>query len=75
MNRREALQALVALPAVKSVEVAQLRPTDTIVIEVDEILSPSKAAHISSVAEVAFPGQRVVVLERGMSVKVVRGVE
>lgn len=75
MNRREALQTLVALPAVKSVEVAQLKPTDTIVIEVDEILSQARAARISSVAEVAFPGQRVLVLERGMSVKVVRGFE
>jgi len=70
MHRREALKALVAMPAVTRISVAQVKPDDVIVIECPGPISGMTAAHIRDVVEQAFPGQKVLVLADGMQMKV-----
>lgn len=73
MNRRDALKSLLALPAVQSIEVARLRPDDTIIITAERRLCEAEVEAVEHVAKVAFPGRRVVVLDGGLKLSVVRG--
>jgi len=72
MNRREALQALIALPAVKSIAVATLQPADVIVIESDDSLSYDQIRGITEAMARVWPGQKVVVFERGLRMRIAR---
>lgn len=74
MNRREALQALVALPAVKSIAVADVKPTDVIVIECDEHISNDTAERIRQHVRSLWPNEdrKVLVLDAGMHLKIAR---
>lgn len=73
MNRRDALAALVALPAITRIATAPVAPTDVIVVEVEEILSQEAAARIKCTLGEVWPGRQVVVLSKGMTLKVVAG--
>lgn len=73
MNRREALAALVALPATSRISVAQLKPDDVIVIECDyEIGQPDKA-HLKDMVQGVWPGRKIVVLSGGLKLKIASG--
>lgn len=75
MNRREALQALVSLPAVARISVAELKPDDVLVFECDDRITCDAAQRIKETAETVWPGRRVVVLEKGLHLKIVAGSE
>jgi hypothetical protein len=71
MNRREAIAALTALPAVTRISRADLTPTDVIVIECDGFVSADQAERMTHTLREIWPNQRVVVLECGVRMKVV----
>ncbi len=71
MNRREALAALVALPATTRISVAQLKPDDVIVIECDQVMSMDEMARIRQMTRNVWPQRPCVVLGAGMRMKVV----
>ena len=71
MNRRDALAALVALPEIARISSAPVQPTDVIVVECDQIISDSAAAHMRSTLESIWPGRKCVVLAKGLTLKVV----
>jgi hypothetical protein len=72
VNRREALAALTALPAIKSIAVADVKPRDVIVIESPGILSLAAVERITEYAREAWPNNKVVVLSDGLTVRVMR---
>jgi hypothetical protein len=74
MNRREALAALVSIPAVASVSVANISPSDVVVIECDEHVSDKQALLFRSYLEAAFPNNKSLVLA-GCRLKVVKGLQ
>lgn len=72
MNRREALKLLTALPAVKSIEVANVRPDDVIIIECDHAVSQSTVAQIEHGLGRIWPGRKIVVLDQSMKMRIAR---
>ena len=72
MNWRKALSAFLALPAVKSIEIANLKPNDVIVFELDHMLSAEVIERIKTSAEQIWPGRKVVVLDQGMRMHIAR---
>lgn len=70
MNRREALAALMSLPAATRISVADLKPTDVIVIECEVSLSDEAASRIKSFAKGIWPEHKCVVLTDGLKLKV-----
>jgi hypothetical protein len=73
MNRREALAALVSLPATARISVAQLKPDDVIVIECAERLTRENLERLERTAQSVWPGRKVAVLAKGFTLKVVSG--
>ena len=73
MNRREAIAALVALPGVARISVAELKPDDVLVVEVAEHISAETAERIKATMGQVWPGRKVAVLGKGMTLKVVAG--
>lgn len=71
MDRREALAALMSLPAATRISVANLKPTDAIVIECEGALSDDMAERIRLVAKEIWPDHKCVVLVDGLKLKVV----
>jgi hypothetical protein len=69
VNRRQALAALSAVPGLVRIS---LQPTDTIVIEVDRIISAEQVETIKTIVDRVWTNQKCLVLERGVSFKVVR---
>ncbi len=73
MNRREAIAALVALPAAVRLSAAALKPSDVIVVECDEHL-PFEAMHrIKETVEKVWPGHQVAIFDKGVRMKIVEG--
>lgn len=71
MNRREALAALMPLPAAVRISVAKLKPNDVIVVECDEYLTAETAARIRQhLHEFVWPDHKIVVCEKGMHIKI-----
>jgi hypothetical protein len=73
MNRRDAMKALMALPATATITRAAVKPSDVIVIECDQFLSSDICDHIEKQMAIAFPGQKCVVLDRSLRMKIVEG--
>lgn len=71
MNRREAIAALASLPGLARIERADLKPTDVLVVSVDAYISEDVAAQIKETLALVWPGTKAVVLEKGMTLKVV----
>jgi hypothetical protein len=63
----------VKLPEITEVERLTLKPGDRLAIRVDRRLTPETAARIKEIAEAAYPGVPVLVLDAGMSLEVVEG--
>ncbi len=55
--------------------VAQLKPEDVIVIESDDRISSEAAQRINEMAGIVWPGRKIVVLDKGLRLKVVAGSE
>lgn len=72
MNRREALQALMALPATATVSLAAVSPTDVIVIHSDEHVSAEGVAHIQAAMQQVWPNNKCVVLDKGHRLSIAR---
>lgn len=72
MNRREAIAALMALPAATTVSVASVGRDDVVVIEIPTGLSAEQAEHITKLMEGIWPGRQCVVLANGMKLKILR---
>jgi len=75
MNRRELLRAIVATPAlqsVKSIEVADVKPNDVIVVECDSILSGDAKRNICDSLSQVWPDRKIVLLHSGLRLKVMR---
>jgi hypothetical protein len=72
MNRREAIAALTSLPGLTSVQVADIKPNDVLVFEVETHLSAQTIQRIKDFAGELWPGHRVAVLDAGMKLKVMR---
>lgn len=75
MNRREALAALMALPVTARLSVAEVKPTDVIVVECDELLSQAVAVRIRADLQQVWPGRKVVVCDRGLRIKIARSTD
>ena len=73
MDRRAALKALLAMPAVTSVSRAALKSDDVIVIQTERLLSDHEIEHIKRGVQSVWPQQRVVVLDAGLQLKIVAG--
>lgn len=75
MNRRELLKAFAgvsALPMVKNVEALRLSPQDVLVITCNRDLSEDEHDSLRATLRNLFPYQKVLVLDSGLDVKVVR---
>lgn len=73
MNRRDAIAALVSLPAATRITTAPVKPTDVIVIECEGPMSMETAERIKTYIQPIWPGQKIVVLSDGLKLKVVEG--
>ena len=71
MNRREAIAALTALPGLGRVAQADIKPDDVIVVETTEHMSADAADRIGEAVRRVWPTHRVLVLQHGLSLKVV----
>lgn len=71
MNRRDALAALVALPAATRISSAELKPEDVIVVECPGPISDEAAKNIRDTMLSVWPGRKVVVLSDGIRLKIV----
>jgi hypothetical protein len=72
MNRRELLQSVLAIPAVKSIAVAQIGPRDVIVIESDELISEFARERITETLKQVWPDNKAVVLSGGLRMRIAR---
>jgi hypothetical protein len=70
LTRREAIGLLTSLPGVKSVAVAEVKPEDVIVLECDVYLTQDQLGFLREQMAQIWPGRKIVVLERGMSLRV-----
>jgi hypothetical protein len=74
MDRREALKLLSALPATTRLTHAEVKPDDVIVVESTQILSDAAKRFIEDSLSHVWPGRRIVVLDHGLTLKIVEGV-
>lgn len=74
MNRREAIAALMALPASATLTRAEVKADDVIVVESTQFLNDDEMQTIHRQIQIAFPGRRVVVLDHGLTLKIARDV-
>lgn len=71
MNRRDAIRAVMAIPGLTAVSRASVAPTDVIVVEFAGYLTQVCRANIGKQLQQVWPGQKIVILEQGMTLKVV----
>ncbi len=72
MNRRDALKSLLATPCVASVNIAQVRTNDVIVIRCDTELTRESLDRLYGYARACFPETTVMVLAKGLALEIVR---
>lgn len=70
MNRREAIAALVALPATATITRAAVKPNDVIVLECDELISDETARRLRDHLKTVWPEHRCLVLSQGMRLRI-----
>jgi hypothetical protein len=71
LNRRDALAALVSLPALTRITSGPVAPTDVIVVECAGRLTCEHRARVEATLRDVWPGRRIVVCDDGMRIKVV----
>lgn len=73
MNRREAIRAVLAMPAITAIQLVEVKPEDVIVIEyAGAIDSEIKSRLVATLEQIWPPPQRIIVLGNEMKLKVVR---
>jgi hypothetical protein len=75
VEREAAIAALVSLKEVEHINVASLKPTDVVVVELSESLSCEATEHIQRTLRSVFPNNKVVICDQGTKLKVVSGEE
>lgn len=70
MNRREALAALVSLPATARISVADVKPNDVIVVECDAPISHEIAKRIRLHVQDVWPNHKVLIVGDGLRIKI-----
>lgn len=78
MTKRGFLRSLTAgtlagIPAVKSVEVLNVKPRDTLVLSFPGALTQDDAERLREAVKQKFPHNEVIVLSEGLDLKVIRG--
>jgi hypothetical protein len=73
VNRREALAALLALPATTRITRAAVQPDDVLVLECPGKISEAAGARIRTYIENVWPGHKCVILCDGLTLKIVPG--
>jgi hypothetical protein len=71
MHRRDAIRALMALPAATTITRASLRPGDVVVIECQQQLTPATAVHIRDTLKQIWPDHKVLVIDSGVRLRIV----
>jgi hypothetical protein len=69
VTRREAVQALIGLPAVTRISRVEVKATDVIVCECDECLSAEGGERILETLAAIWPNQKVVICVKGVRIK------
>jgi hypothetical protein len=76
MKRRELIRLLggsiAGIPAVRAVERLDLKPRDTLVLKYNGFLKEEARARLMTELKKEFPSVRIMVLENGMDVAVIR---
>ena len=72
MDRREAVKALMGLPALASVSVANVGPNDVIVAELDSFVPVAHAEQMYAELQEIWPRNKVIICEPGARLKVIR---
>lgn len=70
MNRREAISALMGLPASARITRAAVTSTDVIVVESDALLAEHQHAYIRQVMNDVWPSNKVVVLDGSLRLRI-----
>jgi hypothetical protein len=73
VNRRDALAALVSLPALTRITSGPVAPTDVIVAEYARPLSLRQKEAIRVTLQDVWPGRRIVICDADIRIKVVAG--
>lgn len=73
MNRRQAIAALVSLPEVARISAAPVGLTDVLVVETDTHITLDAAKRITEVMQQVWPGRRVLIFDKGVTLKIVPG--
>jgi hypothetical protein len=69
------LSSVKALPEVRSIEVARLKPTDVLVVEMRRAVSMKEVENIQAMLKPIFPDNKVVVCDDGTKLRVVSAEE
>lgn len=75
MEREAAIAALVSLPEVQRINVARLKPSDVIVVELAERVPMEAVEHIKASLVTIFPGNKVIICDEGTRLRVVDGAD
>jgi hypothetical protein len=73
VEKEAAIAALVSLEQVERILVASLKPTDVVVVELNEAISVEAAEHIQRTLRQVFPSNKIVICDQGTQLKVVSG--
>ncbi len=73
MHRREAIEALLALPAIERIARLELKPDDVIVVECNAALSQTAVEQIQTLVGEVFPDRKVLICDQAMRLKVMPG--
>lgn len=74
MNRREAIAALMSLPATATITQATVEPSDSIILECEGHMSSETAERIRKHIEQIWPGRKVVVLCDGLKIRIAKNI-
>ena len=66
------IETLADLVEVKATVLRELRPNDVLILRHQDCLSDTAQEYLRSAVEKVFPGQRVLILEEGLDLEVMR---
>jgi len=73
MEHDESVAVFESVPEVARVEVARLKPTDVIVVNCDALITREVVARITAHFKSIWPANEIIVLDRGLTMKIVAG--
>lgn len=76
MNRRDIFKLFggaAAIPAVKSVEMLEMKPDDVLIVKVKASISQKTATEIQALCKSRLPGREVMVVDETIDFTVLRG--